>query len=104
LIDQFVANESTDNLLYYAMRFVDGLRDDLKQMVMIQHPSKLDIACALALVQEEAVDSTKRKEGRCFESSFHRSTLKPTFSLPTPLIDKHQGSQSVEDHRSVDTH
>jgi hypothetical protein len=65
---------------------------------------KVDIACVLALMQEAAVDSTKRKEGRRFESSFHRTTPKLAFLLPTPLIDKHQESQYVEDRRSVDTH
>jgi hypothetical protein len=55
---------------------------------------KLDIACVLALMQE----------GRRFESSFHRTTPKLAFLLPTPLIDKHQESQYVEDRCLVDTH
>jgi hypothetical protein len=29
LVDQLVAYESDANPLYYAMRFVDGLRDDI---------------------------------------------------------------------------
>jgi hypothetical protein len=49
LVDQLAAYECTDNPLYYAMRFVDGLRDDIKLMVMIQRPT-LDTACALAMV------------------------------------------------------
>jgi hypothetical protein len=49
LVDQLAAYESTDNPLYYAMRFVDGLRDDIKLMVVIQRPT-LDTACALAMV------------------------------------------------------
>jgi hypothetical protein len=48
-VDQLAAYESTDNPLYYAMRFVDGLRDDIKLMVVIQRPT-LDTACALAMV------------------------------------------------------
>jgi hypothetical protein len=43
------------------------------------------------------VDSNK-KDGRHFESSFHRTTLKCAFPLPAPpMIDKHQGAQSSED-------
>jgi hypothetical protein len=47
-----MAYDSHANPLYFAMRFVDGLQDDIKSMVMIHHPSTLDTMCALALVQE----------------------------------------------------
>jgi hypothetical protein len=50
LVDQLATYETTDNPLYYTMRFVDGLHDDIKLMVMIQRPSTLDTACALAMV------------------------------------------------------
>jgi hypothetical protein len=57
LVDQVTAYEYEANLLYYSTHFVDGLREDIKAMVMIQRPSTFDAACALALVQEEVVDS-----------------------------------------------
>jgi hypothetical protein len=63
LVDQLAAYESTDNPLYYEMRFVDGLRDDIKLMVMIQRPSTLDTSCVLPMVQEEAMDANKRRDG-----------------------------------------
>jgi hypothetical protein len=47
------------------MHFVVGLRDYIKSLVMTQRPSTLDSACALALVQEEAMDNGKKKEIRC---------------------------------------
>jgi hypothetical protein len=56
LVDQLAAYESESNPLYYATRFLDGLRDDIKSVVMIEHPLSLDTACALVLVQEEAAD------------------------------------------------
>jgi hypothetical protein len=37
-------------------------KDDIRQMVMIQHPSTLNFAYALTLVQEEAVDSARTME------------------------------------------
>jgi hypothetical protein len=55
------AYDSNPNPLYYAMRFVDGLKKEIKSVVMIQRPANLDSACALSLVQEEACDSGKRK-------------------------------------------
>jgi hypothetical protein len=49
---------------------VDGLRDDIKSVVMIQRPSTLDTACALALVYEEAADSDRKREFRHSEPFF----------------------------------
>jgi hypothetical protein len=36
LVDQLASYESNPNPLYYAMHFVDGMRVDIKTMVMIQ--------------------------------------------------------------------
>jgi hypothetical protein len=38
LVDQLVAYESKANPLYYAMGFMDGLRDNIRSMVTIQRP------------------------------------------------------------------
>ena len=35
------------------MRFVDGLRANLKAMILVSRPQNLDAAVAMALVQEE---------------------------------------------------
>jgi hypothetical protein len=97
LVDQLTAYESTDNPLFYTMRFVDGLRDDIKMMVLIQRPSTLDTAWVLAMVQEEAADSNRRRDGRRFEPSFHRVALKLAVPLPVPpVLDK----QTEEKHAS----
>jgi hypothetical protein len=72
------AYEAIDNSLRYAMRFIDVLKDDIHPMVMIQRPSTLDFSCALALVQEEALDSHK---DTCYESTFSRVTHRPAYPL-----------------------
>jgi hypothetical protein len=88
LVDQLAAYETVDNLLYYAMRFIDGLRDDIKPMVMIQRPVTLDSACDLVLVQE-ALDSSKKVSNRCYEPSFSRTARKSVYpSLMPHAIDK----------------
>lgn len=63
LVDELAAYESRTDPLYYTMRFVDGLKHEIKTVVMVQRPPNLDTACALALVQEEALDSTRRRRG-----------------------------------------
>lgn len=69
LVDELASYESRTDPLYYTMRFIDGLRADIKQVIVVQRPSDLDTACALALVQEEATDSTRPRRN---ELSFHR--------------------------------
>lgn len=59
LVDHLSAYEANVDPLYYTMRFVDGLRDDIRSVIMVQRPSTLDTACSLALVQEEAATSSK---------------------------------------------
>jgi hypothetical protein len=56
------------------MRFIDGLCDDIKAMVLIQRPPTLDSAYALALVQEEAMDNGKKKEYRRYMSKWFYDT------------------------------
>jgi hypothetical protein len=62
LVEQLTAYESEANPLYYATRFVDGLREEIRSMVMIQRSATFDVACSLALVQEEVVYSNMKKE------------------------------------------
>jgi hypothetical protein len=82
--------------MYYAMRFIDGLRDGIKSMVMIQCPTTLDSACALALVQEEALD-TGKKEVRRYEPFSHWQVHKSAYPLPVPpKLDKPPVSSTVE--------
>jgi hypothetical protein len=95
--------ESDANPLYYAMRFIDGLCDDIKQMVMIQRPSTLDSACALALVQEEAVDSVRKKESQRYEPFSNRQAHRSGQSLLLPpKLDKHASSSVADDRWSTE--
>lgn len=68
LVDHLSAYETHTDHLYYTMRFIDGLNDDIKSVIMVQRPATLDTACSLALVQEEALAS-----GRGHRSSYTAS-------------------------------
>jgi hypothetical protein len=51
LADQLLAYEhSASHNRYYTARFVDGLKDDIKSVVLVQRPYDLDTACCLALL------------------------------------------------------
>lgn len=59
VMHQLMAYESTAPPIYFVTKFMEGLRDDIRSMVMLQRPQDLDSACSLALLQEEAVGGTK---------------------------------------------
>ena len=56
LVDQLLTYESVADPLFFSTRFVDGLRDDIRAVVLVQRPSDLDNACILALLQEEVAN------------------------------------------------
>lgn len=62
LMDQLFAYESVYDPLYFTTQFIDGLRDDIRVVVMGQRPGDLDTTCTIALLQEEVFEPTKRKE------------------------------------------
>ena len=64
IIDGLIAYGKNIDPIYYAMKFVDGLRDEIRTVVHMQRPSTLDTAVVLALLQEEMLDSSKKKELR----------------------------------------
>ena len=73
-IDQFIAivddlstYGGTTDPLYYAMRFVDGLKDYIRAAIALHRPQNLDIACILAKLQEEVTDPAKKRDFRHVE-------------------------------------
>ena len=64
LVDKLNAYQHMSDPLYYTMKFVDGLRDDIKAVVMIQRPKDFDTAAVLAQLQEEAGEMIKKREPR----------------------------------------
>jgi hypothetical protein len=64
LVDKLNAYQHMSDPLYYTMKFVDGLRDGIKAIVMIQRPKDFDTAAVLAQLQEEAGEMIKKREPR----------------------------------------
>jgi len=53
LIDRLKSYSASTDPLFYTIRFIDGLRPDLKAMILVSRPQTLDAAICMALVQEE---------------------------------------------------
>lgn len=70
-------------MLYYT-RFVDGLRDDIRAVIVVQRPQNLDTTYTLALLQEEVADSCQRKDNRCDMMQYHKPQVRnaPQAQLP----------------------
>jgi hypothetical protein len=78
LIDQLIAyDHSASNNRYYTTHFVDGLKDDIKSVVLVQCTGNLDTACFLALLQEEA-DMARCRELKKVDYSFRPKSSAPT--------------------------
>jgi hypothetical protein len=87
-----LAYESHTDPRFYTMRFIDGLKDHIKSAVLLQRPSTLDTACALAQLQEE-VSEPGRADHRKFIST---SSTRPAYS-PLPLPRPPQPEALVAD-------
>lgn len=84
LVDDLKSYAKHPDPLYYTQRFIDGLRDEIKVVLLVQRPSTLDIACSLAQLQEEALGLIKRPY-RCVDAVLgQRPAWQAPFPLPPP--------------------
>jgi hypothetical protein len=64
LVDGLIAYGKNTDPIYYAMKFVDGLRNDIRTVVHMHCPSTLDTAVVLVLLQEEMLDPSRKESHR----------------------------------------
>jgi hypothetical protein len=81
LIDQLNAYHTMPDPLYYTLKFVEGLKDDIKAVVMLQCPSDFDTATVLAQLQEEAGDLGKKRDYRKPYSGFQHQAPPPSVGV-----------------------
>ena len=92
LMNQLLAYSDEIHPYYFLMRFVGGLKAELRAAVMVQRPPDLDAACALALVQEEVQEGICPDMGR-YNEHIHRPaqrflphTSPPHIPRPAPAL------------------
>lgn len=100
-MNQLLSYSDEMHPFYFLTRFIGGLRADLRAAVMVQRPSDLDTACALALVQEEVHDGV-RPEHICSPEPVYRTAAR----LPLQVVPLHQSrppaTPAAADRRGVD--
>jgi hypothetical protein len=84
LIEQLSAYTTSPDHLSYTTQFVDGLRDDIRAIILVQRPKDLDSACTLALLQEEAFEPGRRREARRSEGYQFTRAPAPRGAPPLP--------------------
>jgi hypothetical protein len=75
--------------LYFVTQFVDGLRSNIRVVVMVQQPKDLDSAVSLAMLQEEAIELTReatRAGGG--HATFPRVIPRTAMPLPPPHVGR----------------
>ena len=84
LVDQLIAYEHSTDPMYYTIRFMDGLRDNIRSIVLVQRPSSLDTAYSLALLQEEVAGPVFKRDSRHPDAGFQWKPPPPRAPLPLP--------------------
>lgn len=56
LMHHLISYSELTHPYFFLTRFVEGLRPDIRAVVLLQRPPDLDTACSLALLQEEVAD------------------------------------------------
>jgi hypothetical protein len=95
LVDQLKAYSQSTDPLFYTMRFIDGLRADIKSIVLVLRPKDLDTACTVALLQEEAGSALQQRPGRSGDWS-STSRLPVTSHSATPFQPPHRPDKPVQ--------
>lgn len=62
LVDQLKSYDSSMKALPHITRFLDGLFPEIRAVLLVQRPTSLDTAYSLALLQEEAMESSRRRD------------------------------------------
>ena len=91
LVDQLIAYGHSTDPMYYTIRFIDGLRDEIRSTVPVQRPPTLDTACSLAKLQEEVADPVRRRDSRRPDAGLQWKHPPPCIPLQLPApprIDK----------------
>jgi hypothetical protein len=60
---------------YFVTRFVAGLKEDIRRVIVLHRPKNVDTASALALIQEDELNKVRSK-------GFNKDVAKSTFRSP----------------------
>ncbi|XP_066319006.1 uncharacterized protein [Miscanthus floridulus] len=102
LVDQLKAYDSSTSALRYITRFLDGLHSEIRSIILVQRPDSLDTAYTLALLQEEAAESSRRCDFKPWNPKAGYPLLPRQDRLPAGVDDKPVLNQKPLDKELTD--
>lgn len=85
LVFNLTAHHPSWDPLFFVTQFVEGLRNDIKSVVLLHRPKDLDTAASLACLQEEILEMGRRREpGRPEASASLRNASRQGWPIPPP--------------------
>jgi hypothetical protein len=69
IVHQILAHDPKFSIATITNRFIDGLKEDIRNVVLVHRPTNLDTASSIALLQEEYYRDPPKKEFRKHESN-----------------------------------
>lgn len=106
LMHHLISYSALTHPLFFLTCFVEGLRSDLRAVVLIQRSQDLDTACSLALLQEEVADGEamfQNSKGRSNSSTpSPRSYASSTIPAPSFFSRPPSTTQTADDRRGTE--
>uniref|UniRef100_A0ACD5U5D8 Uncharacterized protein n=1 Tax=Avena sativa TaxID=4498 RepID=A0ACD5U5D8_AVESA len=100
LMNHLVSYSDGTHPYYFLTRFVEGLRSDIRSVVMVQQPTDLDTAYSLALLQEEVTEAEPASLPRQTEYKYIKVPARG-LSVTAPVIPSSLVTRA-SDHRGLD--
>lgn len=90
-------------LYFFVTQFVDGLRSDVRSIVVLHRPQDLDIAIAFSCLQEEVLEMMRRDPRRAdYAHSKHPGMHTPLPLPPPPGKGVPMAGNRSDDRRGMD--
>lgn len=101
LMNHLMYYSEDTHLFYFLTRFVEGLRPDIRAVVMIQRPADLDTACSFALLQEEVSEGESVSPPRQADQRYVKFPARGM--ITQPVSGSSRPPSRADDHRGMDT-
>lgn len=103
IMHQLNAYDSTAPPEYFMTKFVDGLKDEIRTIVLFQRPQDLDVACSLAFLQEEALEGVRNSGYKRSEASgaYSRTPMRAPQQALTSTIPARQNLTFTPEENKV---
>ena len=100
-----LAHQPQWDSMFFVSHFMDGLREEIRGVVLLHRPKELDTDASLVLLQEEVLDMMKCKEASRTEpiAAVAHSTTRSSYPLlPPPNRPGAQLLAQSEDRRGTE--